>query len=377
MNSISSSSPAHGHSDATVHDSQSHKLQLVHDESCTLGMFTYLRHPTGADILAAVGRPADKDQVVMQLLLSGGLEDIRLDERVNLALGDKFVLGSGDCLFRFTLNGKQCAWPHRHISGSLVLALAGLDHEHSVKLVREGVECFVAPSELVDLSQSGVEELLTVKHTWILIVGGVPLQYTTPLVRVAEAMTRAHFDIAKAWHIYLIVHSQEKKELQLDSIVDLRTPGVEKIRLTPRNVANGDGQSPALRREFKVLPLDAQYLDSQGFHWEAVCDGERRWLLIHDFALPAGYTPTTSLLALDIPKDYPAAQIDMFYFAPAIRLNNGQVIPNIQVTAAIHGVTFQGWSRHRNPPHEWDPNSDCVRTHMALVESCLAKELGQ
>lgn len=357
--------------------SQGHQAHVVREDADGLESFTYQHRPTGADILRSAGRPVDADQVVMQILHGGGLEDLGLDEAVDLALGDKFVFGLGDRLFRYMLNGKQYIWPQRCISAHLILNLAGVDHDHSVQLIRDGAEVFLAPKEVVDLSQPGVEHLKTVKREWILIVGGVPLMYTTPFVKVEEALQRAKFDTSKAWNIYLIVRGQAKQEVQLSSIVDLRTPGIEKIRVTPKNVGNGDAQATAVRRDFALLPDDVDYLDKKGLRWETVLDVERRWLLIHDFALPEGYMPARTLLALDIPKDYPAAQIDMFYFAPAALLVSGREIPSVQVTVVIHGTTFQGWSRHRNEPHVWDPSTDCVRTHMALVESCLAKELEQ
>jgi hypothetical protein len=354
-----------------------HQAHVVREGADGLESFTYQHRPTGADILKSAGRPVDADQVVMQILRGGGLEDLRLDEAVNLALGDKFVFGIGDRLFRFTVNGKQCIWPQRYISAHLIQVLAGVDDDQSVRMTQDGAEVFLAPTDVVDLSQPGVEHFVTVKHEWVLIVGGVRLIYTTPLVTVEEALQRAKFDTSKAWNIYLIVKGRDKQELQLSSVVDLRTPGIEKIRVTPRNVGNGDAQATAVRREFALLPADVEYMDEHGIRWETVLDGERRWLLIRDFALPTGYSPAVTLLALDIPKDYPAAQIDMFYFAPAAALADGRVLPSVQVTVVIHGITFQGWSRHRNAPHLWDPSADCVRTHMALVEACLAKELEQ
>ena len=82
-------------------------------------------------------------------------------------------------------------------------------------------------------------------------------------------------------------------------------------------------------------------------------------------------------LALEIVLDYPAAQIDMFYFLPFVSLANGQEVPSTQVRAVIKGATFQGWSRHRNGASAWDPNSDSVQTQLALIESCMTKELGE
>lgn len=359
---------------------------LIGDEHCRPVPFEIPSfEPTGAEILLAAGRPINPNQVVLQILRTGGMEDVRLDERVDLSLGDKFVLGASDRLYRFTLNDAQFEWPYRQISVDMVLDLAGVDAQHSVELTRDGVKTVLAPGEMVDLSLPGIEQLKTNRHTWLLIVGGVPLVYTTPLVEVADAMTRAGFDTSKAWHIYLIKHGQPKTPLELTSIVDLSAPGIEKIRLTPKNVGNGDVLQPALRRQFKLLATDYQHLDSLGLRWETVIQPEmqgsvmveRRWLLLHDFPLPIGYAPRSVLMALEIPKDYPAAQVDMFYFAPFVSLACGAEIPSTQIRATIGGEIFQGWSRHRNAPHTWDQNVDNVRTHLALVEGCLLKELGE
>jgi hypothetical protein len=91
----------------------------------------------------------------------------------------------------------------------------------------------------------------------------------------------------------------------------------------------------------------------------------------------SGYVPDKTTLALDIPADYPASQIDMFYVHPWVARADGGTIPSIQVRAAIEGLEYQGWSRHRNGSSPWDPTSDSVRTHLVLVESCLVRELGQ
>ena len=167
-----------------------------------------------------------------------------------------------------------------------------------------------------------------------------------------------------------------------DFVVDLRQPGIEKIRLMLRDVNNGECSSLAPTRAFQLLPKDHQYLDALGLKWETVIEHDaaagatRRWLLIHDYPLLEGFSQSKVQLALEIVLDYPAAQIDMFYFLPFVSMANGQEVSSTQVRATIKGATFQGWSRHRNGASAWDPNSDCVQTQLALVESCMLKELG-
>lgn len=212
---------------------------------------------------------------------------------------------------------------------------------------------------------------------WKLKVQGVMVEFDQPVVSARAALVAAGFDPTKPWHIFLIVQGKEKEELSLDSEIDLRTPGLEKIRLMQRNVDNGDAQCSAPRRVFKLLSTDSDYLDCLGLRWETIEVEKRRWLLIHDYPIMAGYLPDKTTLALDILVDYPASQIDMFYVYPWVARADGGEIPRIQVRATIEGLEYQGWSRHRNSHNPWDPNSDSVRTHLVLVESCLARELGQ
>lgn len=162
MNS-SSSIQAHGGAGAIASDTPRHELHLVCDEQRAFQLAsTHVGDPRGADILAAAGRPANPDQVVMQVLRAGGMEDIRLDEHVNLALGNKFVLGVSDRFFRFTVDDKQYQWPYHRISVAMVLELAGVDREQSVELTRADAEASLAPSDAGDLSQVGVEKFTTI-----------------------------------------------------------------------------------------------------------------------------------------------------------------------------------------------------------------------
>ena len=159
-----------GMSTAGAH-SASYEAHAILSEHCAAHPRTlHTVEPTGAEILVAFGRPPTPEQVVLQLLRAGGMEEIRLDERVNLALGNKFVIAGGDRLFRFTVNSKQYEWPYRFVAGALVLELAGVDQDHIVGLTRNGVQSRIAPSELVDLSREGLEQFTTVLPFAVTIV---------------------------------------------------------------------------------------------------------------------------------------------------------------------------------------------------------------
>lgn len=251
---------------------------------------------------------------------------------------------------------------------------ANINHPDGGKLSNVPAVASETESTLAPANQSA-KDVYTEK--WKLKVQGVMVEFDQPVISTRVALEAASFDPSKSWHIFLIVQGKEKEELSLDSEIDLRTPGLEKIRLMQRNVDNGDAQCFAPRRVFKLLSSDSDYLDRLGLRWETIEVENRRWLLLHGYPIMSGYVPDMTTLALDIPADYPASQIDMFYFHPWVARADGATIPSIQIRATIEGLEYQGWSRHRNAANPWDSSSDSVRTHLVLVESCLTRELGQ
>lgn len=211
------------------------------------------------------------------------------------------------------------------------------------------------------------------EHPYKLNVQGVQIESRRPEIKVRDAIAKAGFDVNTPWIIVLKVAGEPKQEIDLDTIVDLRKPGVEKIRLTPRKIDNGEAHRPR-RCDFPLLPKDETYLAATGADWETAIDGGRRWLIIRNFPLPAGYTVTATDIALDIPSSYPGAQIDMFYCHPHLQRASGQSIPQTETIEAVFGVGFQRWSRHRHADG-WNAAVDCVATHLALVEASLAREV--
>ena len=359
---------------------QPNETQLVHVANETIDYRDVVvphASPTGAQILAAYGATGQQD-VLLQVLPSGDLESIRPAETPNLTQSRKFIIGEGDRAYLFTLDAARLEWLSRHISAAAIRKLANVPVDRDLMWEpANGEPVTLEPTDMIDLSKAGIERIVTVPHKWKLRVQGVHLTYTTPHVKVVDAMKDAGFDPTKAWNIFLLVAGEAKKLVEPSFVVDLRTPGIEKIRLMHRNVDNGEAPSTSIHRDFRLLPADERYLDGLGLVWNTVLNAERRWLVMENYPLLPGYTPATTTLALDIPKDYPLAQIDMFYFAPAVARADGQPIPSTQVAVTIEGITYQGWSRHRNQVSPWDPNTDNVVTHMALVEHSLAREFGE
>jgi hypothetical protein len=126
------------------------------------------------------------------------------------------------------------------------------------------------------------------------------------------------------------------------------------------------------RKQFHLPEEDVEFLDSNSFHWEAIAN-QGNWLIIHNHPVPIGYNVTFAQVAIMIPSNYPASQIDMAYFFPHLQKLNGKGITATS-PQMIDNRNFQRWSRHRQP-NEWRPGEDNVMTHLLLVNNWLEKDL--
>jgi hypothetical protein len=356
-----------------------HQQIFVADQTLTFRqVYVDDQTPTGAQLASSAGFRPSENASVLHVLSNGELEDIRPSETVRLSTSTRrFIVVPCDSSFRFTLDGTRFDWPARIISGAVVRKLGKVPDEKGLYLQRTNVpDRPIGLQDLVDLGAPGVEAFVTRAHVWKLNVQGVLLEFTVPMVYVRTALSNAGFNPDQGWQIFLKVAGQPKKPVSITDEIDLRTPGIEKLRLTPKEVNNGEAL-PKPRRAFALLDVDEHHLDALGLFWETVEDAGRRWLLIHGYPVPDGYTITHILLALEIPPTYPGAQIDMFYVSPALILRSGRQIPNADVNMVILGMTFKRWSRHRGESSKWNPALDNVVTHLALVESAITKEIGE
>lgn len=205
--------------------------------------------------------------------------------------------------------------------------------------------------------------------TWKLNVQGVVIQSHQPSIIARDAIKLAGFDPDAGWIIVLKVTGERRKEIDLTSKIDLTHSGIEKLRLTPRQINNGEALRPR-RRDFTLLPKDEAHLERLGIAWECATEGARRWLILPDYPLPPGYTSSVVDVAIEIPSAYPGAQLDMFYCYPPLALVAGRSIPQTQHVESIFARAYQRWSRHR----EWDCARDSLATHLALVDGSILRE---
>jgi hypothetical protein len=332
--------------------------------------------PTGAQLAAAAGFKSPEGVTVMQFLGNGELEDIRPTETVDLRHAEgRFVIVESDRSYRWAIDRERFDWPARVVSGGAVRKLGNVPADKAIYLERrEEPDRLIEDQTLIDLDAPGVESFISRKRIWKFNVQGVLLELTEPTIVARAAIELAGLDPDRGWHIFVKVVGEKKRPVELTTVIDLRTPGIEKLRLTPKDVNNGEAL--VHRRMFALLDADEAYLDRLGLKWETIVEKERRWLLIHDYLLPAGYTVATTMLALEIPTDYPGSQIYGFYAYPPLALVSAREIDRTQMRGTLLGVEFHGWSRYR-PSEPWDPAKDNVVTQLALVDAALAKEVGE
>jgi len=164
-------------------------------------------------------------------------------------------------------------------------------------------------------------------------------------------------------------------KVELDDIVDLCEPGVERFMVMPKDQT--EGESPTLRRQFALPEDEVEGLDAIGLPWETILDGSAMWLLVHRFPLPAGYSQGHTTVAIQIPPNYPIGQLDMVFFHPAATRADGVPIRAADHFQPIDGRGFQRWSRHYTAANPWIPGEYNVLTHLELVRHWLEREFKQ
>lgn len=332
--------------------------------------------PTGEQVLSLCDVSPRDEYVVLQWLPSGEIEEVRADETITLSGTDpaRLIVEKADRLFRLVLDERSISWPKRKISSSTLRELGKINPKASLYIRRgETADERIADDAVLALDEIGVEYIYSKREIWKLNVQGVMIESHDPTIRVRDALIAANLDPDLGW-IIVLKTSESKRQVTLDEIIDLRTPGIEKLRLTPREINNGEVDE-MLRRDFKLLSSDEAGLDARSIDWETLVDAGRRWLILSRYPLPDGFNVSEVTIALEIPPAYPSAEIDMFYCMPHLACLNRNPIPQTEARVSIRGQNFQRWSRHRGPGAPWNPSKDTVLTHLALVDAAILREV--
>ncbi|MCZ0866747.1 multiubiquitin domain-containing protein [Dasania sp. GY-19] len=335
--------------------------------------------PTGRQILSAAGKTPVENHLLLLFDDKGELEAVDLDDTVDVYQRgvEQFFAFDSDRLFYVALNGQRFPWGQAHIGEDVLRRVGCIAENQDIWLERRNEpDHLLADGDYVDLDESGLEKLYTQRKIWKLNVQGVTVSVEQPTIVASDALKAAGFNPDKGWILVLKVKGERKQVIEMSDVIDLRKPGIEKLRLTPAEINNGEAAAaPAF--EFTLLDQDVAYLNHLGFDWETRLVGARRWLIIHNHLLPSGYNCEQVDLAIEIPTAYPDAKLDMFFVHPVLTLVNGGNIAQTENRENILGNVYQRWSRHLNGATQWNPLTDSVITHLAVVEESLLREVGE
>lgn len=160
------------------------------------------------------------------------------------------------------------------------------------------------------------------------------------------------------------------RTIEADDVVDLTGPGPERFMTMKRETQEGLAEP---RRQFQLTAADQAFLSGHFTRWEAVMEGSAQWIIIRDFALPAGFSVVKADVAIQLVAGYPDAALDMAYFNPGVARQDGKEIPALS-PQPFDGGNWQRWSRHRTGANPWTPGEDNLATHITYVKFFLAEE---
>ncbi|MER9971355.1 E2/UBC family protein [Mesorhizobium sp. M0060] len=120
-----------------------------------------------------------------------------------------------------------------------------------------------------------------------------------------------------------------------------------------------------------MLPaIDQDYLQARAPGHSVSLDGGMIAIIIPSFPLPSGFTAVSADLLLRLSPGYPDVAPDMWWFEPAVRRTDGQVIEATHSQEAYLGRTWQRWSRHFQAG-QWRSGIDSLESYLTLVKKEL------
>jgi len=332
--------------------------------------------PTPEQILETFGfRPA-RDYVLL-IKDRHGVSELELGKSIDISdrRAERFFAFKADRTYKIELNGDRFTWGASTISASLLRLLGRVPDSHQLVLARTDKPDVVLESDAqVNLAEPGLETISSSKPYWKLRVQGILLTLSMPTISVRDALVKAGIDPDQGWTAALKFKGAPREAIGLDGVIDLSRKGIEKLWLRPNHINNGEAQCGP-RRDFSLDNNDTDYLRKRGLRWEAINDGGSHWVILKDFPFPEGYTTEIADIAIQIPRTYPQAALDMFYCCPFAQLTTGRRIPATECRMSILGQSYQRWSRHRSGAMRWNPNRDSLITHIAIIDDALAREV--
>lgn len=95
------------------------------------------------------------------------------------------------------------------------------------------------------------------------------------------------------------------------------------------------------------------------------------FLIVHDYAVPGGFTPTVVRTLVKLPPAFPDAAPDMFWLSPPVKTSAGAAPLGTSVETVLD-TQWQRFSWHLLPG-AWRPGVSNLRDYMRCVRSRLEK----
>jgi hypothetical protein len=117
-----------------------------------------------------------------------------------------------------------------------------------------------------------------------------------------------------------------------------------------------------------LLPKDKEFLDKHGYNYEVHEQPGVTLLVINDYSLSSIFDREKTKVLVRIPTGYPAAQLDMFWVNPTVKLKStNNCPPQADVFESYFpGESWQRFSRH----YQWEVGND-LSTHLNVIREIL------
>lgn len=261
------------------------------------------------------------------------------------------------------------------LTGREILELAGYKPEdyYLRQILKGNNPVEIKMDQIINLTDPGLERFVTIPKE-AFDGGSKPILYKFQvdkkmLETESEYMTGSAILHAAGYTVteYFLKQIVKGQPINIDpnQTVQMSDPGLERFVTIPKEASDGDG-------DFELFEEDVENLQNGGFQWETL-SSNGNWLIVKKIPLPDGYNVLEADVAINIPTNYPQGKLDMAYFFPSLKRQDGIPIPQSEVSVDIAGKIFQRWSRHRNTI-AWRVGVDSIITHIEEVKNWLQNE---
>lgn len=261
------------------------------------------------------------------------------------------------------------------LSGREILELAGYKPEdyYLKQILKGNSPVDVKMDQIINVIDPGLERFVTIPkeasdggdkpRTFKFKVDKKMLETESEHMTGSAILQAAGYTVAD-YFLKQIVKGQPIN-IEPDQTVQMSDPGLERFVTIPKEATDGDGG-------FDLFEEDVENLKNGGFQWETL-SSNGNWLILKKIPLPNGYNVPEADVAINIPTNYPQGKLDMAYFYPALKRQDGIPIPQTEVSTDIAGKIYQRWSRHRNRI-AWRVGVDSIITHIEETKNWLQNE---